>query len=183
MRYLKRIKCYMLTYRKSDQLEIIGYSDSDFVGCQDSYKSMSGYIFLLVGGAISWRSAKQTLIASCTMTAEFMACYEASNHEIWLHNFVTRLHILDNVERPLKLFCNNNSAVLYSNNNRSLSKSKHIDIKFFVVKERVQNGQISIKFIGTNFMIVDPFTQGLPPKVFHKHTARMGILSFYDMQV
>ena len=80
MRYLQRTKDYMLTYRRSDQLEIIGYSDSDFDGCLDSRKSTSGCIFMLSGGAISWKSIKQTLIASSTMEAEFVACYEASNH-------------------------------------------------------------------------------------------------------
>ena len=58
MRYLQRTKDYMLTYRKSDQLEIVGYSDSDFSRCQDSMKSTSGYIYLLDGGAISWKSVK-----------------------------------------------------------------------------------------------------------------------------
>ena len=53
MRHLQRTKHYMLTYKKSDQLEIIGYSDSDFARCQDSRRSTSGYIFLLAGGAIS----------------------------------------------------------------------------------------------------------------------------------
>ena len=70
----------MLMYRRSDQLEIIGYFDFDFFRCQDSQKSTLGYIYLLVGGAISWKSAKQTFIASSTMAAEFIACYEASNH-------------------------------------------------------------------------------------------------------
>ena len=73
----------MLTYQKSENLEIIGYSDSDFAGCQDSERSTSGYIFMLVGGAISWKSAKQTLIASSTMAAKFIACFEASNHGIY----------------------------------------------------------------------------------------------------
>ncbi|XP_034700985.1 secreted RxLR effector protein 161-like [Vitis riparia] len=95
MRYLQRTKEYMLTYRRLDQLEFIGYSDSDFAGCQDSRRSTSGYIYLLAGGAISWRSAKQTLVTSSTMEAEFVACYEASNQGIWLQNFVTGLRVLD----------------------------------------------------------------------------------------
>ncbi|XP_034673434.1 secreted RxLR effector protein 161-like [Vitis riparia] len=95
MRYLQRTKEYMLTYRRLDQLEFIGYSDSDFAGCQDSRRSTSGYIYLLAGGAISWRSAKQTLVTSSTMEAEFVACYEASNQGIWLRNFVTGLRVLD----------------------------------------------------------------------------------------
>ncbi|RDY08848.1 hypothetical protein CR513_06879, partial [Mucuna pruriens] len=55
MRYLKRTKGYVLTYRKSKGLEIIRYSDSNFVGCQDRKCSMSGYIYMLAGGAISWK--------------------------------------------------------------------------------------------------------------------------------
>ena len=74
------------------------------------------------------------------MAAEFIACYEASNHGIWLRNLVTGLHMVNDIERLLKIFCDNKSAVLYSNNNRSSMKSKHIDIKFLFVKERVQSG-------------------------------------------
>ncbi|KAL3619650.1 hypothetical protein CASFOL_034562 [Castilleja foliolosa] len=54
LRYLQGTKDYMLTYRRSDQIEIVGYTNSDFAGCQDSKKSTSGYIYLLVGGVVSW---------------------------------------------------------------------------------------------------------------------------------
>ena len=47
-------------------------------------KSTSGYIYLLAEGAISWKSIKQSIVASSTKAAEFVACYEVSNHEIWL---------------------------------------------------------------------------------------------------
>ena len=63
----------MLMYRRTESLEVIGYSDSNFVGCVDSRKSTSGYIFQLADGAVSWRSAKQTLTATSTMEAEFMS--------------------------------------------------------------------------------------------------------------
>ncbi|RVW49821.1 Retrovirus-related Pol polyprotein from transposon TNT 1-94 [Vitis vinifera] len=119
MRYLQRTKDYMLTYRRSSHLEIVGYSDSDFAGCLDSRRSTSGYIFMLAGGAVSWKSVKQTLVASSTMEAEFIACYEASNHGIWLRNFVTQLRIVDGIEKPLRINCDNKAAELYSKNNRS----------------------------------------------------------------
>ena len=175
-RYLKRTKDYKLTYQKSEQLEVIGYTDSDFGGCVDSMKSTSGYIFMMAGGAVSWKSAKQSLVASSTMAAEFVACYEASNHGVWLKNFVTRLQVVESIQRPLKLLCDNNSAVLYATNNWSSSKSKYIDIKFLVVKERVQNNELCIEHIGTDSMIADPLTKGLPPKQFHEHVARMGVI-------
>ena len=48
----------MLVYRRVDNLEVVGYSDSNFRDCYDDHKSTPGYIFMLVGGAISWKSVK-----------------------------------------------------------------------------------------------------------------------------
>ena len=75
LRYLQGTKGYILMYRWTDELEVIGYSDSDFAGCVDSQKSRSGYIFMFVGGAVSWRSANQTLITTFTMEAKFISCF------------------------------------------------------------------------------------------------------------
>jgi hypothetical protein len=90
-------------------------------------------------------------------------------------NFVTWLHIVDTIKLPLKIHCDNSSAVLYSNNNRSSSKSKHIDIKFLTLKERVQSELISIEHISTAYMLADPLTKRLIPKQFHEHVAHIGI--------
>jgi hypothetical protein len=87
------------------------------------------------------------------MAVEFIVCFETLNHEIWLRNFVTGLRIVDTIKLPLKLYCDNSSAMLYSNNNMSSSKFKHIDIKFLAVKERVQNRLISIKHISTTYIL------------------------------
>ena len=67
MRYLQGTKNYMLMYRQTNNLDLVGYSDADFAGCVDSRKSTSGYIFIMAGGTVSWRSVKQTLIATSTM--------------------------------------------------------------------------------------------------------------------
>ena len=58
MCYLKGTKDYMLMYRWTDSLEVVGYVDPDFVGCVDSWKSTSSYVFMLVGRAITWKSVK-----------------------------------------------------------------------------------------------------------------------------
>jgi hypothetical protein len=80
MRYLQGTKDFMLTFRRSDNLEVIGCSDSDFARCIDSRKSTFSYLFMLAARAISWKSAKQTIIASFTMEAEFVACFETTVH-------------------------------------------------------------------------------------------------------
>jgi hypothetical protein len=162
----------MLTYERSDSLEIVGYSDSDFAGCLDTDRSMSDYVFKLAGGAISWSSFKQTVMTSSTMYAEFVACYEAVGQAMWLKKFV---RVVDNIERPLKLYCDNEPAVLYAHNSKKTKAVKHINIRFYVVKEKIQDQTISLEHISTKKMIVDPLTKVLPPSVFREHLAGMGL--------
>ncbi|XP_070017841.1 secreted RxLR effector protein 161-like [Nicotiana sylvestris] len=86
-----RNKDYNLTYKYSDSLKVIEYSDSDLGGCKDTGKSTSGYNLLLARGVVSWRSVKQTIVATSTMEAEFIACYEATSQALWLKNFISGL--------------------------------------------------------------------------------------------
>ena len=77
---------------------------------------------MLAKGVVSWKSGKQSLIATSTMEAKFIVGYEASNQAIWLRNFITRLRIVDGIERPLRIKCDNKAAELCSKNNISSSK-------------------------------------------------------------
>uniref|UniRef100_A0A6N2NK50 Reverse transcriptase Ty1/copia-type domain-containing protein n=1 Tax=Salix viminalis TaxID=40686 RepID=A0A6N2NK50_SALVM len=147
---------------KEPNITVVGYSDSDFAGCVDSRKSTSGYIFLLAGGAISWRSSKQTIVATSTMEAEFIACYEATTQALWLKIFVGGLKIVDSIERPIKIFCDNRVAIFFSKNKKSGSRSKHIDIKYLHVRDNIKRHEVFIEHISTELMIADPMTKGLP---------------------
>lgn len=69
MRYMKKTKNRMLVYKHVDDLQVVGFTDADLGGCPDDRKSTTGYIFMLAGGAISWKSSKQSLVASSTMQA------------------------------------------------------------------------------------------------------------------
>jgi hypothetical protein len=83
---------------------VIGCTDSDYAGCLDSRKSTFGYVFLLAGGAVSWKSGKQSVIATSTMEAEFVACFEATSQSLWLWNLglvFELLTILRDVEATL----------------------------------------------------------------------------------
>ena len=181
MRYLQRKKYYMLVYRKMENLEVLGYKDSDFAGCLDDLKSTSGYIFMMAGGAISWKSVKQTLRASSTMQAEFIACYGASTQAIWLKNFISGLLVVDSISRPIKIFCDNNDVVFFSKNNKISKGSKHIDLKYLTVRDLVKNEDIMVEHIDTTNMLADPLTKGLRPITFQRHVCNMGIIKSFDV--
>jgi hypothetical protein len=165
----------MLTYERSDSLEIVGYSDSDFAGCLDTDRSTSGYVFKLAGGAISWSGSKQTVMTSYTIYVKFIACYEAVGQTMWLKKFVPGLRVIDSIERPLKLYYDNEPVVFYDHKNKKTKAAKHINIRFYAVKEKIQDQTISLEHICTKKMIADPLTKGLPPSVFREHLADMGL--------
>jgi hypothetical protein len=163
------MKGLMLMYGRSYSLEIVGYLDSDFAGCLNTNRSKSGYVFKLAGRAISWSSSKQIVMTSFMMYAQFVACYEATEQAMWLKKSVPDLRVIDKIERPLKLYCDNEPAVLYSHNNKKTKVVKHINIMFYVVKKKIQDQNISLEHISPKKMILNPFTNDLPPSVFREH--------------
>ena len=165
-----------MTYRHTDTLEVVGFSDSDYEGCIDDKKSTSSYIFMIAEGAILRKSVKQTLTTSSTMESEYVVRYEATCHVIWLRNFISALEVVHSIYRPLKLFCDNSAVVSFSRNTRSTSGSKHIDVKFFFLKEKVAESFISVEYTPTASMLADPLTKGLPICVFQEHVTCMGLL-------
>eukprot|EP00253_Pinus_taeda_P025738 PITA_25738 len=117
--------------------------DSDFPGCVDSRKSTLGYIFMMAGGAVSWRSAKQTLIAISTMEVEFVSCFETTLHGVWLKSFISGLRIMDSIPKPLRIYCDDSAVVFMAKKNKSGSRNKHIDIKYLAIREHVKEKKVS----------------------------------------
>ena len=181
LRYLQGTKYLMLTYRHINTLEVVGFSDSDYAGCVDNKKSTSSFIFVMVEGTVLWKSVKQTLTTSSTMEAEYVAYYEATCRAIWLWNFISALEVVHSISRPLKFFCDNSTVVSFSRNTRSTSHFKHIDVKFFFVKEKVAESLISVEHMPTTSMLVGPLTKDLPICMFQEHVTRMGLLGAYNL--
>ncbi|KAL5829852.1 hypothetical protein ACOSQ3_019320 [Xanthoceras sorbifolium] len=109
------------------------------------------------------------------MEAEFVSCFEATSHGVWLKSFISGLRIVDSISKPLKMYCDNSAAVFMAKNNKSGSRSKHIDIKYFAIKERVKEKKVVIEHVSTELMIADPLTKGMPPFKFKDHVNNMGL--------
>ena len=149
--YFQGTKDLILTYRHTDTLEVVGFSDSDYAGCVDDKKFTFCYIFMMTEIVVLWKSVKQTLTTSFTIKVEYVACYEATYHAIRLWNFVSALEVVHFISRPLKLFYNNFVVVSFSKNTRSTSLSKHIHVNFFFVKDKVAESIISVEHTDQRF--------------------------------
>ncbi|OIT00903.1 hypothetical protein A4A49_23935 [Nicotiana attenuata] len=94
------------------------------------------------------------------MEVEFVACFEAIIHALWLPNFISRHGVVDTITKPLKIYCDNSAAVFFSKNDKYSKCAKHIELKYFTVKEEVQKQRVSLEHIRTDLMIADPLMKG-----------------------
>ncbi|RVW52633.1 Retrovirus-related Pol polyprotein from transposon TNT 1-94 [Vitis vinifera] len=138
-------------------------------------KSTSGAVFTLGGGAIIWRSVKQTCVADSTMEAEYVAACEAAKEAVWLREFLKELEVVPNMHEPIRLYCDNSGAVANAKEPRNHRKGKHIERKFHLVREIVSRGDVSVEKIASANNIADPFTKTLPARSFEQHLEGMGL--------
>ena len=126
------------------------------------------------GGAISWRSVKQSCTADFTMEAEYVAASEATKEVVWLRNFLMELEVVHSVKSPITLYCDNTGAVANAKEPR-MHKGKHIQRKYHLIREIVQRGDIIVTKIASADDLADPFTKSLPAKSFDRHVEGMGL--------
>ena len=94
---------------------------------------------------------------------------------MWLKKLVPDLKVVDSIQKPLKLYYDNQPTIFYAHNNKASQASKSIEVKFYVVKNGVQDEIISLEHMSTKNMLADPLTKGLPPNVFIEYIAGMGL--------
>ena len=121
----------MGTRNKGNLPSIVKFSDSNYASYEDDKKSTFGYIFMMIKRVVSWKSIKQTLTTSSIMETEYVVCYNATCHAIWLWNFISTLGVVYSISILLKLFSDIFAVITFSRNTRSISCSKHTDVKFY----------------------------------------------------
>ena len=120
---------------------------------------------------------KQTLMATSTMEAKFFSYFKASSHDVCLKSFVVGLRIVDSIQRPLRLYCDNSTVVFLAKNDKSGSQSKHTDINYLAIRVRVKEHKVVIKHISIELMVANPLTKGMAIKNFKDHATNMGLRS------
>ena len=173
LRYLRGTTDVGIIFRKSDNFELVGYSDADWAGDVDSRKSTSGYVFLLGGNIISWASKKQPVVALSTTEAEYIALCLATQEAIWLRRLCASVGQAQT--KPTKILEDNQGTISMSRNPRDNSRTKHIDIKYHFVREAVEKNETDIVHCRTQEMVADTLTKGLPKPAFERHRNSMNI--------
>lgn len=122
LRYVASTVDYGIWYKKTKEVKLVGFSDSDWAGCVDDRKSVSAYVFNLGGGAVAWSSKKKVTVALSSTEAEYIAASGATCEAIWLRRVLEELGFKQ--EEPTVIYCDNKSAIDLSKNRRSSQQIK-----------------------------------------------------------
>lgn len=175
--YLKDDPGKGIVYSGKHGLQLQGFVDSDFAGCEDSRRSTTGWVFTLAGGPISWSSQRQKTVATSTMDAEYIAGAEAAKEAVWIRNFINDLRIPGVHIDTVPLYIDNNSALKLTRNPEFHSRSKHIDVKHHFIREKVEEGVINTQRVETKDNLADVFTKALPKSTHEDLVNRLNLRS------
>ncbi|KAL0412985.1 UNVERIFIED_CONTAM: Retrovirus-related Pol polyprotein from transposon TNT 1-94 [Sesamum radiatum] len=154
-----------------------GKSKADWIRSADidERKSPSGYAFLLGGVAITWCSKKQPCISLSTMEAEYVVCTSAVQEAIWLKRFIKSLRVSAHIDNVVVIYRDNTATIAYAKDSKYQGRNKHINTIYHFNRDSIAEGEVVLRRIPTNDMIVDPFTKPLRRDAFHRHVSSMGL--------
>jgi len=191
--YLKGTSGYAIRYYidKSEIGEVLGYSqgvgmrptdgsiegfcDSDWAGCVDTRQSTSGFVWMMGGGTICWRSKLQTIIALSSMEAEYVGATPAVQEVIWLRDLLCKLGIASTA--PSLLNMDNRGAICLTCGAGDSNQTKHIDIRYHFIWSHVKSKHIEVRYLPMDKMVADILTKNLRHIKHNYFIGKLGIVS------
>ena len=173
LRYVKNTVSMGLSINRSSSMGISAFSDADWAGCLDDRRSTGGFAIFHGPNLVSWCAKKQATVSRSSTEAEYKALANATAEVIWIQAILKELGIL---RTPIPcLWCDNLGATYLSANPVFHARTKHIEIDFHFVRERVAKKQLQIQFVHSRDQIADGFTKPLPTRSFEdfKHNLNL----------
>ncbi|KAJ3559327.1 hypothetical protein NM688_g410 [Phlebia brevispora] len=156
--YLNGTKHYSLQLGENRAGTLIGYCDSDGMSMDDRHP-IAAYVFT-ISGAISWSLKCQDVVCLSTTEAEYVALSHAAKEAIWLSNLINEI-LPSHFMLLINIHCDNQGAIALSKDDQYHARTKHIDIRFHFVREKIEDNKLEITYLSTDQMVADLLTKAL----------------------
>ena len=178
LKYLRNTKDMFLVYGgdMKRELRVSCYTDAGYLTDADDLKSQTGYVFILNGGAVDWKSTKQSIYATSSTEAEYIAAYDASKEAVWIRKFIYGLGIVPTIEEPINMYCDNTGAITIANESGITKGARHYRAKVHYLRETIEMGDVKISKVHTDDNLADPFTKALAYPKHSKLTRDIGLI-------
>ena len=142
-----------------EPLELKVYVDASYASTHDR-RSISAYLIFMCGGPISWKSKRQSVVAISSTEAEYIALAQAVQEVIWLRQLLKDLG--HEIKTPTIIYEDNQACINLANNPVAHGRTKHIDVKYHFLREKLMEGTFTLQYCQTKEMIADALTKSLP---------------------
>ena len=176
LKYIANTRNFGICYSRSAALLPIGFSDSDWASDIETRRSVTGYIFSMCGGPISWQSKLQRTVALSSAESEYMAACASAQEAVYLRQLLCDVFGLDTTA-PTTLYMDNQSALAMAQNPINSARNKHIDIRYHFLRERVALGELKLEYVASADNLADVFTKPLAAILF----SRFRDMFFYEV--
>jgi hypothetical protein len=154
---------------------LLGYADADWGGDLDTRRSTTGYVFKTFGSVVAWKSRRQATVALSTTEAEYMSSADCARQAIWLQLWLQGAGLTNNTNHQVPILNDNAGAIALSKNPVHHERSKHIGMRHHFLREKIEDGTISLDHVRSEENLADVLTKGLPKDVFEKHRQNLGV--------
>jgi len=179
LRYLCGTITYGFRYASNSDVQLHGFTDLDWVGSADEKKSTYGMCFSLGSSLISWASRKKDFVALIITEAEYIVACDACTEAVWLYKLVSGL--FDQVLDSSMIYCDNQSCVKLSEDPVFHDRSKHIEIEYYFLHDRVERGEVVLQYISTNEKIAYILMKHLSKIIFSYLRDKLGLMEISPM--
>jgi hypothetical protein len=174
LRYLTGSANHGLQYTKS-QLQLNAFCDSDWAGCPDDRRSITSFAIFLGDCLISWYAKKQSVVSRSSTEAEYMSLAVTTAEVFWLRMLFKELKVF--LPTAPILWCDNISVLALASNPMFHARTKHIEVDYHFIQEKVLRRDVLLKFISTGDQIANIFTKGLSSARFLFLKSKLMVLS------